>query len=44
MINIYHELIHPFNMRKTLEFLPLLLNSTFSAAFNVCWLAIIYSK
>jgi formate/nitrite transporter FocA (FNT family) len=43
-ITLYHELIHPFIRSNRLEFLPLMLNSVFAAAFNLCWVTIIYYR
>ena len=33
----FQECIHPIILKKKMEFLPLMLNSVFCAAFNICW-------
>lgn len=40
----FHEVLHPFVFKGKMEFLPLMINSIFSASFNVCWIVYIYAN
>ena len=43
-IVLFQECIHPIMFPNRLEFLPLMLNSIYSAAFNLSWTAVIYAR
>lgn len=41
---LFQEGLHPLVFKARLEFLPLMLNSLYSAAFNICWIGDIYRR
>jgi len=41
---LFQECIHPVIFANRLEFLPLMLNSIYSAAFNFSWITLIYGR
>jgi hypothetical protein len=40
----FHEVLHPLVFGNNMEFLPLMINSLFAAAFNISWVGALYFR
>jgi hypothetical protein len=43
-VTAYQELLHPLLPFRSLQFLPLMINSVFAATFNIAWICVLYVR
>lgn len=43
-VTAYQELLHPLLPFRSLQFLPLMINSVFAATFNIAWISVLYMR